>query len=69
MKFRIVFWDVLPCKMIFDRRFRGACCLHRQGWARYFSLYKLEALLLLVLAISERHRNRLVVREIYKSNP
>jgi hypothetical protein len=32
MKFRIVFWYVLPCKMIVDRRFRGACCLHRQGW-------------------------------------
>jgi hypothetical protein len=26
--FRIVFWDVLPCKMIVDRRFRGAYCLH-----------------------------------------
>jgi hypothetical protein len=25
---RIVFWDVLPCKMIVDRRFRGAYCLH-----------------------------------------
>jgi hypothetical protein len=24
MMFRIVFWDVLPCKMIVDRRFRGA---------------------------------------------
>jgi hypothetical protein len=24
MVFRIVFWDVLPCKMIVDRRFRGA---------------------------------------------
>jgi hypothetical protein len=23
-KFRIVFWDVLPCKIIVDRRFRGA---------------------------------------------
>jgi hypothetical protein len=23
IKFRIVFWDVLPCKIIFDRRFRG----------------------------------------------
>jgi hypothetical protein len=23
MKFRIVFWDVLPCKIIVDRRFRG----------------------------------------------
>jgi hypothetical protein len=31
--FGIVFWDVLPCKMIVDRRFRGAYCLHHQGWA------------------------------------
>jgi hypothetical protein len=31
MLFRIVFWDVLPCKMIVDRRFRGAYCLHHQG--------------------------------------
>jgi hypothetical protein len=23
IKFRIVFWDVLPCKIIVDRRFRG----------------------------------------------
>jgi hypothetical protein len=30
MKFRIVFWDVLPCKIIVDRRFRGTCCLHHQ---------------------------------------
>jgi hypothetical protein len=29
--FRIVFWDVLPCKMIVDRRSRGAYCLHHQG--------------------------------------
>jgi hypothetical protein len=29
-KFRIVFWDVLPCKIIVDRRFRGTCCLHHQ---------------------------------------
>jgi hypothetical protein len=28
MKFRIVFWDVLPCKIIVDRRFRGTYCLH-----------------------------------------
>jgi hypothetical protein len=32
MKLRIVFWDVLPCKIIVDRRFRGTCCLHHQGW-------------------------------------
>jgi hypothetical protein len=31
MKFRIVFWDVLPCKIIVDRRFRVTCCLHHQG--------------------------------------
>jgi hypothetical protein len=29
--FRVVFWDVLPRKMIVDRRFRGAYCLHHQG--------------------------------------
>jgi hypothetical protein len=34
--FRIVFWDVLPYKMIVDRRFRGAYCLHHQGgWRQY----------------------------------
>jgi hypothetical protein len=26
MKFRFVFWDVLPCKIIVGRRFRGTCC-------------------------------------------
>jgi hypothetical protein len=31
MMFRIVLWDVLPCKMIVDRRLRGAYCLHHQG--------------------------------------
>jgi hypothetical protein len=29
--FRIVFWDVLPCKIVVDRRFRGAYCLHHQA--------------------------------------
>jgi hypothetical protein len=29
--FRFVFWDVLPCKIIVDRRFRGTYCLHHQG--------------------------------------
>jgi hypothetical protein len=29
--FRIVFWDVLPCKIIVDRRFRGAYCIHHHG--------------------------------------
>jgi hypothetical protein len=32
MMFRVVFCDILPCKMIVDRRFRGAYCLHHQGW-------------------------------------
>jgi hypothetical protein len=31
MKFRFVFWDVLQCIIIVDRRFRGTCCLHNQG--------------------------------------
>jgi hypothetical protein len=31
MMFRAVFWVVLPCKKIVDRRFRGTCCLHHQG--------------------------------------
>jgi hypothetical protein len=25
--FRVVFWDILPCKMIVDRCFRGAYCV------------------------------------------
>jgi hypothetical protein len=29
--FRAVFWVILPCKMIVDRRFRGAYSLHHQG--------------------------------------
>jgi hypothetical protein len=32
MMFRAVFWVILPCKMIVGRRFRGAYCLHHQGW-------------------------------------
>jgi hypothetical protein len=30
LKFRIVFWVVLQCKIIVDRRFRGTRCLHHQ---------------------------------------
>jgi hypothetical protein len=37
MKFRIVFWDVLPCKIIVGRRFRGTCCLHHQSVNNYFT--------------------------------
>jgi hypothetical protein len=35
--FRIVFWDVLPCKRIVDRRFRGAYCLHHQQVVNSFT--------------------------------
>jgi hypothetical protein len=28
--FRAVFWVILPCRMIVDRRFRGAYCLHHR---------------------------------------
>jgi hypothetical protein len=38
LMFRAVFWVVLPCKMIVDRRFRGAYCLHHQGWCLCFAL-------------------------------
>jgi hypothetical protein len=31
MMFRAVFWVVLLCKMIVDRRYRGAYCLHHEG--------------------------------------
>jgi hypothetical protein len=31
MKFRFVFWDVMPRKIIVDRRFRDTCCLHHNG--------------------------------------
>jgi hypothetical protein len=37
--FRFVFWDVLPFKVIVDRRFRGTCCLHHRpddGGSTYF---------------------------------
>jgi hypothetical protein len=31
IEFRAVFWDILPCKMIVDRRFSGAYCRHHLG--------------------------------------
>jgi len=31
MKFRFVLWDVLPCKIIVDRRFRGTFCPDDEG--------------------------------------
>jgi hypothetical protein len=37
--FRIVFWDILPCKMIVDRRFRGAYCLHHPWWCTFGTLW------------------------------
>jgi hypothetical protein len=35
LMFTVVFWDILPCKMIVDRRFRGVYCLHHPWWAVY----------------------------------
>jgi hypothetical protein len=32
MMFRAVFWVIQPCKLIVDRRFRGAYCLHDHPW-------------------------------------
>jgi hypothetical protein len=32
MKFRIIFWDVLPCKIIVDRRFRGTASIIRRPY-------------------------------------
>jgi hypothetical protein len=32
MMFRAVFWVILPCRMIVDRRFRGAYCLHHHHY-------------------------------------
>jgi hypothetical protein len=46
IKFRIVFWDVLPCKIIFDRRFRGACCLHHQGRVTHAPLKRQSTIIL-----------------------
>jgi hypothetical protein len=37
LQFRIVFWDVLPCKIIVDRRFRGTYFLHHQGWRQFWT--------------------------------
>jgi hypothetical protein len=31
LSFRVVFWDILPCKIIVDRRFRGTYCLHHSS--------------------------------------
>jgi hypothetical protein len=39
MMFRIVFWDILPCKIIVGRRFRGAYCLHHQGQLFYTAVH------------------------------
>jgi hypothetical protein len=41
--FRVVFWVILPCKMIVDRRFRGAYCLHHQPSSGIYSSLMMEA--------------------------
>jgi hypothetical protein len=42
MMFRIVFWDVLPCKIIADRRFRGAYSLLNGTYKMFYFLYGLR---------------------------
>jgi hypothetical protein len=42
MMFRVVFWDILPGKMIVDRRFRGAYCYHHQFVTYSGSLFTME---------------------------
>jgi hypothetical protein len=60
LKFRIVFWDVLPCKVIVYRRIRGTCFLHHQRWLdNYFTRQYIPE------DISEPHTHR---RENLKSH-
>jgi hypothetical protein len=37
LKFRIVFWDVLPCKIIIDRRFKSAARASKTSVDNYFT--------------------------------
>jgi hypothetical protein len=56
-KFRIVFLDVLPCKIIVDRRFRGTCCLHHQDDESHLYTLKVFGIRVLrknVLLLSKR---------------
>jgi hypothetical protein len=42
MMFRIVFWDILPCKKIVDRRFRGASLIHDDGGSTFMELCEIS---------------------------
>jgi hypothetical protein len=42
MMFRIVFWDVLPCKKIVDRRFRGASLIPDDGGSTFMELCEIS---------------------------
>jgi hypothetical protein len=53
--FRIVFWDVLPCKIIVDRCFRGAFCLHHQGWRQYAPLKRRSTIILIIRDVGSTH--------------
>jgi hypothetical protein len=50
MKFRFVFWDVMPCKIIVYRRFRCTFCLHHQGnewwWRQHVPLKRRTTIIL-----------------------
>jgi hypothetical protein len=49
MMFRVVFWDILPCKMIVDRRFRGA-----YWWWRQYATLKRRSTIILHGSISQK---------------
>jgi hypothetical protein len=58
--FRAVFWVILPCKMIVDRRFRGTYCLHRpcprrQLWTSNEVVYVIP-----IIGLFSKHNGRSV---------
>jgi hypothetical protein len=54
MKFRFAFWDVLPCKIIFDQRFRGIYCLHHPCWWRQYVSLKCRLTIILYGSTSQK---------------
>jgi len=46
MIFRIVSWDVLPCKIIVDRRFRGTCYIQPWWWRQHIPLKRRSTIIL-----------------------
>jgi hypothetical protein len=68
MKFR-VFWDVAPCSHVeVDRRFRGAYCLHRQGYSSETSVNYSVTTWHYILEDSELHVEEYTYRHETKGN-